>query len=165
MLDKITSNISWFFRRIKRVIDFLPIIWKGYDFDYRHALDLFHYQLSRTADFMNSDKAYSVRAKQDARRLRMILDLMKKVYDEEYRMQHFDQMEEIWGVGNSDWKNNNDGTYTYMGFKWELANTPEKEKEAELMFSKLAKEAEDKHQRAKELLWKLIHHNLENMWD
>jgi hypothetical protein len=158
-------TIKSYYRRVKRTLEFLPIIWKGYDFDYRHALDLFHYQLSRTADFMDSDKAYSVRAKQDARRLRMILDLMKKVYDEEYRMQHFDQMEEIWGNYESIWEPIKNGNYRYGGMKWELANTPEKEKEADLMFSKLAKEAEGKHQRAKKLLWDLVHHNLEHFWD
>jgi hypothetical protein len=165
MLNKITSNISWFFRRIKRFIDFLPIVWNGYDFDYRHALDLFHYQLKRTADFMDSDRAYSVSAKQDARRLRMILDLMKKVYDEEYRMQHFDQMEKIWGGYDWEWEDNGNGTLTYSGTKWKFADTPEKQKEADLMFSNLTKEAEDKHQRAKKLLWKLVEHNLEHMWD
>ena len=37
-------------RQIKRVIDFLPIIWKGYDWDYRYAVELFQHQLKRTAD-------------------------------------------------------------------------------------------------------------------
>lgn len=165
MMDKISSNISWFFRRVKRVIEYIPIIWNGYDFDYRHALDLFHYQLSRTADFLESDRAYSVKANQNARRLRTILELMKKVYDEEYRMEHFDKMEKIWGRYQWDWENNHNGTYSYKGIKWEFAHTPEQQKQAELQFSNLTILAEEKHQRAKKLLWKLIEHNLEYFWD
>jgi hypothetical protein len=165
IFNSIWSNITWFFRRIKRVIDYLPIIWNGYDFDYRHALDLFHFQLTRLANFMDSDKAYSVRAKQDARRLRTILELMTKVYDEEYRLEHHDKVEAIYGKSDIDWRNNNDGTYSYISMIWELADTPEKHKEAEELYSKLAKEGEDKHQRAKELLWKLVSHNLDHMWD
>jgi hypothetical protein len=164
-IDKIITNIRWFFRKIKRVIEFFPIVWNGYDFDYRHALDLFHYQLSRTANFMDSDRAYSVRAKQDARRLRTILELMKKVYDEEYRMEHFDKMEQVWGNWSMDWGDNGNGTSTYRGSKWELADTPEKQKEADEQFSTLSILAENKHQRAKKLLWKLVEHNLEHMWD
>jgi hypothetical protein len=161
----ILKNITWFFRRVKRVVDFLPIIWKGYDFDYRHALDLFHYQLTRTADFLDSDRAYSVRAKQDARRLRTILELMTKVYDEEYRMAHFDQMERFWGEMDMSWKDNNDGTSRFVGWKWQFAHTPEQQERAERQFSALTYDAEKKHQRAKKLLWKLIEHNLEHMWD
>jgi hypothetical protein len=163
--NTITSNISWFFRKIKRVIDFIPIVWKGYDFDYRYALDLFHYQLKRTAVFMDSDNAYSVRAKQDARRLRTILELMKKVYDEEYRMAHFDQMERFWGGYDWEWEDNNNGTSTYKGIKWKFAHTPEQQEQAERQFTGLSIAAEKKHQRAKKLLWKLVEHNLEYMWD
>jgi superfamily II DNA/RNA helicase len=158
-------TIKSFFRKIKRTLEFLPLIWEGYDFDYRYALDLFHYQLKRTADFLESDRAYSFNAKQDARRLRTILELMKKVYDEEYRMEHFDQTEKIYGKWSMNWVDNEDKYSKYMGSKWEFADTPEKEKEAEEMFSKLAAVAEKKHQRAKKLLWELVEHNLEHFWD
>jgi hypothetical protein len=141
------------------------MIWKGYDFDYRHALDLFHYQLSRTADLLESDRAYSARAKQDARRLRMILDLMKKVYDEEYRMQHFDQMERFWGGHETVWEPIKNGNYRYGGMKWKWADTPDKQAHAERQFEGLAIAAKKKHQRAKKLLWKLVEHNLEHFWD
>jgi len=162
---EIFNNISWFFRRIKRVISFLPIIWKGYDFDYIHAVNLFHYQLQRTANYLDSDKAYSVSGKKNARRLRTILELMKKVYDEEYRMEHFDQMKKMWGDFDWEWENNNNGSYTYKGIKWKFAHTPEQQEEAEKQYSELALKAEQKHQRAKKLLWKLIEHNLEHMCD
>ena len=66
------------FRRLKRVWDFLPIIWKGYDFDYRHAVDLFKYQLERTADFMESDRAMTVDADIRAKRIRTAIELTEK---------------------------------------------------------------------------------------
>jgi hypothetical protein len=160
------KTIKSYFRKIKRTLEFIPIIWNGFDFDYRYALDLFHYQLSRTANLLESDRAYSVNAKQDARRLRTILELMNKVYDEEYRMGHFDQMEVIYGKSEMCWEDNEDGfSTTYLGLKWEKAITPEQHAEAEIQFSSLAAAAEKKHQRAKKLLWELVHHNLEHFWD
>ena len=81
---KIYSNITWFFRRLKRVWDFLPIIWKGYDFDYSHAIELFKYQLERTADLLESDKAYTVNSNIHAQKIRTAIRLMDIVYDEEY---------------------------------------------------------------------------------
>lgn len=158
-------NIRWFFRRTKRVVEFLPIIWKGYDFDYKYGIDVFHYQLSRTADFLESKASLGVQAKQKARRLRTILEIMKKVYDEEYRMGHFTQMERIWGEMDMKWEDLNNGKSKFVGWKWKFAHTPEQQERAERQFSALARDAEKKHQRAKKLLWKLIDHNLEHMWD
>jgi len=77
-------------RQIKRVIDFLPLIWNGFDFDYRYATELYGHQLGRIADFLESDKAYSISAKDNAKRIRTTLKLMKLVGDEEYAMEYFD---------------------------------------------------------------------------
>ena len=43
-------RVKRFFRKLKRVWDFIPIIWKGDDYDYQYSIDLFKYQLDRTAD-------------------------------------------------------------------------------------------------------------------
>ena len=50
-------KIKRFIYRIKRVIEFIPVIWKGYDWDYGSAIDVFQYQLTRTVDYLESDKA------------------------------------------------------------------------------------------------------------
>jgi hypothetical protein len=83
----------WFkrkYRQIKRVLDYLPIIWKGYDFDYRYATELFAHQLGRIADFLESDKAHTLSSGDNAKRIRTTLKLMKLVSDEEYAMEYFD---------------------------------------------------------------------------
>ena len=71
-------------QQIKRVIDFLPLIWSGFDFDFRYSLDLFKKQLERTASFLESDKAYTLSAKTNAQKIRTALRLMDIVYDEKY---------------------------------------------------------------------------------
>ena len=85
--------IYWFKRKysqVKRVLDYLPIIWKGYDWDYKYATDLFAHQLGRMADFLESDRARTLSAKDNAKRIRTTLKLMKLVGDEEYAMEYFD---------------------------------------------------------------------------
>ena len=85
--------IYWFkrkYRQVKRVLDYLPIIWKGYDFDYRYATELFAHQLGRIADFLESDKAHTLSSGDNAKRIRTTLKLMKLVGDEEYAMEYFD---------------------------------------------------------------------------
>ena len=85
--------IYWFkrkYRQVKRVLDYLPMIWNGFDWDYKYAADLFAHQLGRMADHFESDMAYSYYAKDRAKRIRTTLKLMKLVGDEEYAMEYFD---------------------------------------------------------------------------
>ena len=77
----------WFkrkYRQIKRTLDFLPLIWKGYDWDYSYAIQLFQKQLERTATYLESDKAMTLDAKTNAQKIRTALRLMDIVYEERY---------------------------------------------------------------------------------
>src|SRR5210317_2234617 len=90
-------------RQIKRVIDFLPLIWNGFDFDYRYAIDLFRKQLERQAKFMESDRAMTLSAKQNASKIRTAIRLMDKVYDEEYGCEYRNKLKELYGERVLDW--------------------------------------------------------------
>ena len=63
-------------QQIKRVIDFFPLIWNGFDFDYRYALDLFKKQLERQVKFMESDRAMTLDAKNNAQKIKTAIRLM-----------------------------------------------------------------------------------------
>lgn len=76
--------------QIKRVIDFLPLIWNGFDWDYSYAIQLFKKQLERTASFLESDKVYSLSSKTNAQKIRTALRLMDIVYEERYMEEFFD---------------------------------------------------------------------------
>ena len=134
---KIYNNITWFYRRLKRVWDFLPIIWKGYDFDYAHAIELFKYQLERTADLLESDKAYTVNSNIHAQKIRTAIRLMDIVYDEEYMKDFYDKKISIEeAIKKQDW-----------------------------ILLAAFKEAIKKQERAHQLLWKFIEHNIQYWWD
>jgi len=96
-----TKKIGYLFRRkysqIKRVLDFLPLIWKGYDWDYHYAVELFQHQLKRMANFLESDKAKTLESKVAAARIRTAIELMSKVYDEEYGTEYIDDIEFLYG--------------------------------------------------------------------
>ena len=67
-------KIKRFIYRVKRVIEFIPVIWKGNDWDYGSAIDVFQYQLTRTADYLESDKARSLDAKTNAAKYGLLLN-------------------------------------------------------------------------------------------
>ena len=164
------SVVKRFFRRVKRVMDFIPMIWKGYDFDYRYAIELFQHQLKRTADHLESDRAMTMDAKIRAKRIRTAVELLQKVYDEEYGCEYQDKLKEIYGEKVLDWefveldeKSDYDGELLYE-LKWEYEKWDNAEEVKETK-QKLYKESQEKQKRAEELVWKFISHNIRGWWD
>lgn len=164
------KKIKQFIRRIKRTMSFLPIIWKGYDFDYRYALELFKYQLKRTADFMESDRAMTMNAEIRAKRIRTAVELLQKVYDEEYGCEYQDKLKELYGDNVMDWefieldKKNKYGGQPRYELKW-IYEKWDNAEEVEGMKNKLFNESQEKQKRAEELVWKFISHNIRGWWD
>jgi len=163
------NDIKHFFRRkyqqIQRVIDFLPIIWNGFDFDYIYSVELFKKQLDRQAKFLESNKSYSDRAKQDASRIRTAIRLMDKVYDDEYGSEYQDKLKKLYGENVLDWwfedTGRNDGS-SYL--RWEFEKWDNSE-EIEKVQKKLFLESKQKQKRAHKLLWNFIEHNIQYWWD
>ena len=163
-------RIKRFFYRIKRVIDFLPIIWKGFDFDYRYSLELFRKQLERQAKFLESDKALTLSAKHNASRIRTAIRLMEKVYDEEYGTEYMDDIERLYGRSKHEFveldeKDENGDPYYTMKISNELAVDEQHQKEIDEVRHQMFLLGKDKQKRAHKLLWSYIEHNIQNWWD
>ena len=163
------TNFTYFFKRkyrqIERVIDFLPIIWKGFDFDYQYSIDLFKKQLERTADFLESDRAYSMDAKQRTSRIRTAIQLMDNVYSDSYEMEWIDKLEEQFGKEVLEWEfeDTNDGTgSSFITNKYEKWDNAE---EVRLVKNTLIQLSRKKQKKAEKLLWDFIGHNIRNWWD
>ena len=168
-----TKKIGYWFKRkwsqIKRVIDFLPLIWKGYDWDYRYAIDLFQHQLKRTEKSIRENGLH-VGNYNTASRIKTAVDLMQKVYDEDYQMEYCDVLEKMYGKFNfefietGDFDDKGDPYYT-MEKVYENYYT---EEELLLISDErraLQLECRDKQKRAHKLLWDFIEHNIQRWWD
>jgi hypothetical protein len=168
-IGDLLSGVRYFFKRkknqVNRVIDFLPMIWNGFDFDYSYSIDLFKKQLERTADFMESDRAMTVDADIRARRIRTAIELLQKVYDEEYGCQYQDQLKEIYGDKVLDWwfdyTGREDGS-AYIRFEYEKWDNAEEVKEVK---GRLYQQSKEKQKRAEKLVWDFIGHNIRYWWD
>ena len=164
----------WFkrkYRQIKRVIDFFPLIWNGFDFDYRYALELFKKQLERQAKFMESDRAMTLNAKTNAQKIRTAIRLMDKVYDEEYGMEYMDTIEKLYGKTWMDFVNleevsKHTGEELYeLKLRNENAVDEQHQKEIDEVRKQMMLHSIDKQKRAHKLLWDFIEHNIQSWWD
>ena len=163
------TNFIYFFRRkyqqIQRVIDFLPIIWNGFDFDYTYSIQLFKKQLERQAKFFESGKAYTSDAKHTASRIRTAIELIDKVYDDRYETEWVAKIEEQFGEDALDWEFEDTGDGTGSSFitnkyeKWDNAEEIKKVKR------ELIKQSREKQKKAEKLLWNFIQQNIRHWWD
>ena len=164
----------WFkrkYRQIKRVIDFFPLIWNGYDFDYHYALELFKKQLERQAEFMESDRAYTLSAKTNAQKIRTAIRLMDKVYDDEYGMEYMDTIEKRYGKTYSAFVNfgqvsKRTGEELSELKVWNENTVDEQhQKEIDEVRKQMMLLSIDKQKRAHKLLWDFIEWNIQGWWD
>jgi uncharacterized membrane-anchored protein YjiN (DUF445 family) len=158
----------WFKRKynqIQRVIYFLPIIWRGFDWDYMYAIELFKHQLKRTEKSLLSETSYGMDSKNRASRIRTAIELMDKVYEEDYNMEWMDKVKKMYGTDILDSEMEDTGRgdgsefLKYKYEKWENAD------EITKMKRKLSKESTEKQKKAHKLLWNFIEHNLQSWWD
>jgi len=163
----------WFkrkYRQIQRVIDFLPIIWKGFDFDYTYSIELFKKQLERQAKHLESERAHTLSAPINAQKIRTAIRLMDKVYDEEYDMEYVGDIELLYGKSKHEFveldeKDKNGNPYYTMKIRNELAVDEEHQKEINEVRHQMFLRSRDKQKRAHKLLWSYIEHNILNWWD
>ena len=157
--------IKDFLRRIQRVIDFLPMIWKGYDFDFRYSIELFKHQLERQAKFLESPRSFRQDSLHQASRIRTVIKLMDLVYDEKYHDEMTAMMEKIYGQQKFEFiENKATGMYS-LDIRWEKAVDDQHNEEIMQIWSEQMKLAADRTKRAHDILWRMVEHNIRYWWD
>jgi len=154
-----------FLRKCRRLIRYIPVLWNSNDGDYAYAVQLFTMRLEDLADFLDSDEAYSALGKSDASRIRTILKLMNKVYEEDYLYEYINKFEQLYGEGSLDVKFIEDADnpdYNRLVYKFEEYGNHKELYEAK---QELFKKACDRQKRAHKLAWDLIEHNIQRWWD
>jgi hypothetical protein len=163
--------MHWFKRKIlqiRRVISFLPIIWKGYDWDYIYAIEVFKHQLGRLADSLECDSAYGLSSHDRAKKIRIAIKLMDKVYNEEYESEYQDQIERLYGKTKFEFikieEGINKGFFNVKSTN-ELAVDDNHQKEIDETRHHMFLMSADKQKKSHRILWKYIEHNIQGWWD
>ena len=162
----IIGRIRGFFKKIKRIIKWIPTLWNMYDFDYQYAINVFKLQLSSLADLMESDNAFAVDSKLRAGKIRTAIRLMDKVYSEEYSMEYMDEIQKIYGKSSMDFiKKDGDNDLYTLTTTYEKDYSEEEIKKIEEHRRELMLKSREKQNRAHKLLWDFIEHNIQSWWD
>ena len=162
---EIKYSIRRFFWRIKNICKWIPLLWKQFDFDYGYAVDAFKFQLIKLAEFMESDKAYTVDAKERAKRIRTAIRLMEKVYNEDYGCEYQDQIRELYGNREFVFTPIPDKPdFSSLEFVFDEKYDQEQLKSIGEIEHELFLKSQAKQKKAHRILWKYIEHNIQGWW-
>jgi len=66
-----------FFRRVKRILEYIPVLWDNWDCDYDYILDLLQYKLKRTEKCLRErDRYFGV--EEDCVKIQQVIDSIEK---------------------------------------------------------------------------------------
>ena len=85
-------RIRYFFRSIKNLIRWFPIIWKDQDWDHRYIYNILEFKIRNQAKYIGSRDIHT-RAKRDAEIMMTCVRLIEKVSDEFYDGEYMDYHE------------------------------------------------------------------------
>ena len=74
-----------FLYRIKRLLDWLPVIWNDCDFDYAYLLDILNFKLKKMYEWFSSDKPNVESAPVTAKEIKKVLALLDRYFNETYQ--------------------------------------------------------------------------------
>lgn len=156
-------QIKLFLRRLLRFIEWLPVIWKGDDYDYKYSIDVFRYQLERTAKYIKSN-GHLENGELVVLQIRTAIDLIDNTYGGGYQDEAEQQFTRQYGECDVVFSEFDDDNFE-IGFKWESAQDFDHNEEINDLHTAHMVAAYNKTQRDKEVLWKYINKHIDTWWD
>jgi hypothetical protein len=170
-------KIKQFFRRIRNLYRWFPIIWKDQDWDDHYIWEILKFKLTNQANYIAEHDRHT-RAQYDAKLMRLCVKLMDRVQSEYYRAEYMDYEKTEFLFKPSDHCNNckeleivtiEDNLNEYFK-KYPLIYKRIMNDEKTL-FNKDTKRSialnvsHMNHNRAKKLLFNILENNIESWWD
>lgn len=140
--------IKNFFKKIKQLIDFAPIVWKHEDWDYTYILtfNIFLLERLRSSVF---EKGLHLPAKHDERKLKTVIELLKRISDDE---KYYEELSLLYNK------------YVQGGLSLENINQPKPDRLTRELSYFRAK-AKQKQELEQQLLFKLLKTQGRKWWD
>jgi hypothetical protein len=170
-------RIRMFFRTVKNMFRWFPIIWKDEDWDDHFIFEIFKFKLKNQAKYIGN-RDFHTRAKRDAEIMNLCVRLMEKIQNDYYSTEHLDFEEtsfELVPIPNSenyemkstyisdtlnDYFNKYPLIYNKVVTKYNLVDDNHVVKYRIAMYM-----SRINHDRARKLLFKLMEQNIERWWN
>jgi hypothetical protein len=172
-MKKIWIDVRWFFIRlgmsIKNVIRWLPVIWRDKDWDESFIYKILQFKLKNQSEYI-ATRDWHTRAKRDAEIMMTCVRLIDKINEQYYGMEYFEYYDYDMSTDNPnrflEFNVTRDELDTYyakypLTFKKIVAqygDAKDRSSTALLM-------GDDRQEKARKLLFKILEQNIETWWD
>jgi hypothetical protein len=151
-------------RKIKRLIDWLPVIWNDYDWDYHALYVIMRKKLSRMEPAIRDGCAITSESTADD--IHFAVMLLDRLIACDYLTNALIPHKREWGeLGEMILGEEENGLVEWLGSNWEFADTEEKRLQAEEQFRIAGKNSDWSEERDKEMLFDYLAKNIRNWWD
>ena len=152
------------FDRIKRIIDWIPTLWKLYDFDYSSIYRVLRKQLQRMEPVIRD--GYALRAEDTADQIHFTILLLDRLIACDYLSNALIPHKRKWGeIGEWIWGEEESRCVEWLGCNYEYADTEEKRLLAEEEFRQCGKHSDWAEERDKNLLFEYVAKHIKRWWD
>lgn len=156
-------RIKLFLRRLLRLVEWLPVIWKGDDYDYKYSIDVFRYQLERTAKYIKNN-SHLENGERTVLQIQTAIDLIDKTYGGGYVDEAEEQFERQYGECEVIFNDYDDDNFE-ITLWWPSAEDAVHNDEINQFHTAHMMAAYNKTERGKEVLWKYINRHIDAWWD
>jgi hypothetical protein len=157
--------------KIRKVINWLPIIWNDRDYDYYGIYVVLENKLKNMLVFFESDKPHQTydTLNPTIKNIKLAIKLLEKIKEEYYGLEYMDYIEEdriLIPTGNNntyrlDTKLKNDNLDEYFK-KYHVKNIPTDFKERKNLARTIS---DSKQKQCKRLFFELLNNRIEYWWD
>lgn len=143
-----------FIERITRIIKWIPVLWKIYDFDWTSVVHVLLFQIQRLRHVLEND-SYHKLSKKSMRKMKTCENLLKRLIEDDYIFNAYVNHDKKWG--EIDWvlgESNGIGREVIL-FR-PNANTPELKEQERQEFRRLMDKPNEQQRQDLELFAKLF---------
>ena len=165
--NKIVYQIKQFFRNIRRVIKWFPVIWKDRDWDYGYLLKILEFKLQQM--YNDSSKWHPIENDTRQRHLKQALHDINILLNDELGdvvcKKQWDEFREKYG-DLVTWITKDEKTSYYIHHSsWSKCVSDELAEEAEKQYFKIIQAVDNKHRLINARFWNNLKNNYMDWWD
>lgn len=170
--DGFIWSIRRFIKKIRNVIRWLPTIWKDEDWDDFYIFEVLKVKLKHQSEYIKK-RDYHVGALYESQRMETCIRLIEKIQSEEYTIEYHNEFVKKWGEAKWSFvplskemqeKTNCKGCSELI-ISYPNVKSPQDKIDCDKEMFDGIKKGQDKHERARKLLFRILDKHIFNWWD
>lgn len=142
----------------------LPVIWNDEDWDHYYIYAILHRKLKNMEDFFTSDRAMALKGEEEAKKIKVCINLLDRLMKDEYDIGAFKKHHEKWGEPDFNWIHHDD-TYSKLEIKQERVKTEKDKKKERKEFHVACDKEYQLRKQDINYLFSYIAKHIESWWD